>query len=287
MTAPRISALIPAYNAASFVQASLDSVSQQTLADFIAIVSVDRSDDDTLAICQAHARRDRRFRVVEQPVRRGWVGNTNFLLRQVRTEFAVFAFHDDLLDPTYFAKLTEALQRNPEAAVAFSDTQLTRVNGGQEHWVYSELEGVSDPLVRATRILSQQGKWWVPNRGVFRQSMARKVGGLKTHDSGEFSADLPWLFHLSLYGGFVRVPETLCFKYYRPGSLSRSWRFGPRERFDVLASCIRELWCAEIPVEQKIRLSRPWLETMHANLAMRDATPTGGDGPARGGAGHA
>lgn len=280
MAAPLITALIPAYNAAAFVQASLDSVSRQTLRNFVALVSVDRSEDATAAICQEHARRDPRFRVIEQPTRLGWVGNTNFLLRHVRTDFAVFAFHDDLLDPTYFAKLTGALQRDPQAAVAFSDTQLTRIDGRQENWVYTELEGMTDPLARASRILSQWGKWWVPNRGVFRQAMARQVGGLKLHDSGEFSADLPWLFHLSLYGGFVRIPETLCFKYYRSGSLSRSWRFGPRERFDVVASCMRELWCAQIPVEQKIQLARPWLEYMQANLAARDAgTAEGGKQP--------
>ena len=31
---------------------------------------------------------------------------------------------------------------------------------------------------------------------------------------GEYSADLPWLLHMSLLGEFVRVPEVLCYKFY-------------------------------------------------------------------------
>ena len=270
MESPALTVLVPAYNAEAFVQASLDALSAQTLRDFTAVISVDRSDDRTAEVCRQHALRDPRFRVIEQPVRLGWVGNSNFLLSQVQTEFAVFAFHDDLLAPGCLLALTSAMQRDTGAAVAFPDTLLTHLDGAQEHWIYSELEGIGDPMVRGVRILNQREKWWVPNRGVFRAAMARKVGGLKTHESGEFSADLPWLFHLSLYGRFVRVPETLCFKHYKPGSLSRSWEFSGRQKYDVLASCMRELWSAQIPVAQKLRLGVPLINWLQANIGARN-----------------
>lgn len=272
MRRPALTVLVPAYQAEPFVQASLDAISGQTLEDFTAVVSVDLSDDATAEICRQHALRDPRFRVVEQPARLGWVGNSNFLLSQVQTEFAVFAFHDDLLAPACLLALTSALQRDAGAAVAFPDTMLTRTDGMREHWVYSELEGIDDPVTRGMHLLVQREKWWVPYRGVFRFAMASKIGGLKTHESGEFSADLPWLFHLSLYGRFVRVPETLCFKHYKPGSLSRSWTFGPRQKYDVLASCMRELWNAQIPVEQKLSLGIPLIKWLRANIAERNAS---------------
>lgn len=259
MNDPILSVLVPAHNAELFIQPTLDSLSSQTLTNFSAYISIDKSDDKTLEICSAHAQKDPRFQVITHHERLGWVGNSNFLLSLIKTPYALFAFHDDLLDSTYFSKLVAALELNNDAAVAFSDTLLTNVNGSQELWVYSELDGVDDPMKRAESILDQQGKWWVPNRGIFRYSFAKKINGLKTHDSGEFSADLPWLFHLGLYGRMIRIHETLCFKHYKPGSLSKSWKFNKKAKYDVLASCMRELWIAEIDMKIKIALAGPLL----------------------------
>lgn len=75
-------------------------------------------------------------------------------------------------------------------------------------------------------------------------------------------AGLAWLLHMSLYGEFVRVPETLCFKYYKSESLSRSWKFDQQSKIDALASCMRELWTADIPTNSKVRIAIPLMKTM-------------------------
>ena len=168
-----------------------------------------------------------------------------------------------MLAPTYLEKLSTALDNHQHAAVAFSDTLLTQQNGKRELWQYTTIEGKS-LRERAFSILQQKGKWWTPNRGLFRTSSAQSVGSLRTHDSGEFSADLPWLFHLALTGEFVRVPEVLCFKYYRSSSLSRSWEFNNRERYDVLVACMREIWLSKISVDDKLYLATPLLKYLSA-----------------------
>jgi hypothetical protein len=180
----------------------------------------------------------------------------------VNAPYAVFAFHDDILSDSYFEKLIKALEINNNSSIAFSDTLITHVNGIQELWQYTELDSVDDLLARASLILNKKGKWWVPNRGVFRSSYAKKVQGLKIHDSGEFSADLPWLFHLSLYGEVIRIPETLCYKYYKAGSLSRSWDNNSKSNFDVFTSCMRELWMSEIDVKFKIIIATGLLKSL-------------------------
>ena len=53
------------------------------------------------------------------------------------------------------------------------------------------------------------------------------IDGIHPNDQGEYSADWTWLLHLSLIGEFVRVPEVLCEKYYKPGSLSKQWPHDP------------------------------------------------------------
>lgn len=265
-----VTALVPAYQAAEFIQPTLDALSAQTHPALHVLVSVDLCDDDTQAICERHALRDPRFRVVRQTSRLGWVGNSNFLLSQAQGDYALFAFHDDLLAPTYIARLAAELDADPLACVAFSDVLLTDTQGGQEFWSYPTLDGERSAFIRGVRVLERRGKWWVPNRGLFRLSMARQIGGLKKHGAGEFSADWPWVLHLALLGSFVRVPELLCHKFYKPGSLSRSWDFSQPQYFEVHAACMREIWNSSLGTQEKIALALPlmqWLER-HRHLAM-------------------
>ncbi len=192
----------------------------------------------------------------------GYVANCNFLLDQAEADYVLFAFHDDILAPEYIARLSAVLDARPEVVLSYSDVQLTHVNGLREHWEFSELEGVREPVRRGMIVLQGNNKWWVPNRGLFRLNDARRINGLKTHGAGEFSADWPWLFHMSLLGEFARVPQTLCHKFYKQGSLSRSWEFSKRQYFEVGAAIMRELWNSGLSSEEKLMLAVPlanWL----------------------------
>jgi hypothetical protein len=194
-----------------------------------------------------------RVRVVRQPRRLGWVGNSNFLLdaAQAEGEYAFFAFHDDPVQPTYVERLAEALDRHPRAVLAFSDI-LSR--GATESYV--ELDGISDRQERARRVLRMQGPWWIPNRGLFRLQAARAVGGMRRHLAGEYKADWPWLVALAMRGEFVRVPEPLIQKVWRDGSLSAVWnrrlRLWPSAA--VVLACAREVRRAGAPLGETLVL---------------------------------
>ncbi len=251
----KVTALVPAYQAADFIQPTLDSLSSQTRGDFDVILSVDLCEDDTYAICRAHAERDPRFRVVRQDRRMGYVGNCNFLLGEADADYVLLAFHDDLLAPTYVEKLCAVLDERPEVIMSFSDLLLTEVDGSQRHLALTELEGIKDPVQRGIIMLARGVRWWLPNRGVFRLQESKKIGGIKTHDAGDISPDRPWLFHMSLLGEFARVPETLCHKIFKPGSLSKSWAATREQRYEVTAACMRELWNSPLTTDQKLRLA--------------------------------
>jgi len=261
-----VAALLPAWQSAGFIQGTLDCLSAQTYGNLKVIVSVDQCDDTTHGICLAHASRDPRFQVVQQSQHLGYVGNCNFLLDQSDVDYVLFAFHDDILEPEYITQLAAVLDARPEVVLSYSDVQLTHANGQQEHWVFSELEKVSERVQRGMIMLRGDNKWWVPNRGLFRLSDARRINGLKTHGAGEFSADWPWLFHMSLLGEFARVPQTLCHKYYKPSSLSRSWEFSKRQFFEVRAAAMRELWTSDLTSEEKLMLTGPLANWLIKNI---------------------
>jgi glycosyltransferase involved in cell wall biosynthesis len=252
--APQVVALVPTWRASGFIAQTLDALAAQSHPWLEILVSDDASPDDTARICEAYAARDWRFRVIRQPQNLGWTGNVNALLREARGDYFLFAFQDDLPEPDYVARCVAVLESRPGAVMAFSDITLVHQDGARETKSFAALDGVTDRLQRSLRVANQQGSWWIPNRGVFRASAAKIIGGLRRHLAGEFSADWPWLVHMSLLGEFVRIPQCLCTKIYQPRSLSRGWSFGARSWSAATLSAMTEVARANISTREKLVL---------------------------------
>jgi glycosyltransferase involved in cell wall biosynthesis len=247
--------MVPVWRAGGFIDDTLDALAAQSWSDFEVLISDDASPDDTAARCAARAAADPRFRLLRQPRNLGWVGNSNALLAAARGDYLLFAFQDDLPAPRYVERCVAALERDAGAVLAFTDIELVHADGRREPKSYPLLDGVGERLSRALVMGRRTGSWWIPNRGVFRAAAARAVGGLRRHAAGEFSADWPWLLQLALLGRFVRVPESLCVKIYREGSLSRSWRHGAGSWCAVTVSALRAAARADLGPGGSARLA--------------------------------
>ncbi|MFC1831407.1 glycosyltransferase family 2 protein [Thermodesulfobacteriota bacterium] len=271
----RVTALVPAYEAAAFISKTLDSLSSQTLNKFDVIISVDTCKDDTHTICQKYCVNYENFRVIRQDRRLGWVGNCNYLLEQAETRYALFALHDDVLAPTYLEKLCQALDERPDVVICYSDMLVTFANGEHELQRYPELDGMQNTVLRGQKMLNKIGYWWVPYRGIFRLNQARKINGLKLHGAGDFSADWPWLFHMSLLGEFLRIPETLCYKFQKKDSHSGGWKHSPKHWHEATLACMQELWSSELTLWEKLYLTLRFHGGPHlaAKLAVRHIQP--------------
>ena len=265
---PKVVALMPAWNADRFIVPVLESLAAQTYPNLQILISDDASTDRTATICEEFEARHANFRLIHQPRNLGWIRNVNALLSKAEGEYFFFAFHDDLLRPSYVERLVDALDSNPRAVLAFSD-MIRRVvaagPGPEDIKVYLDLEGVTDRLERGIRVARKWGKSpsyvvMLANRGLFRASAARQVGGLRRHIAGEFGADWPWLLHLSLLGEFVRVPEALVEKCYRPTSLSASWKYSFWQRLGALTACMTEIRRAKLPIAEELVIQRKLVE---------------------------
>jgi len=246
---PRVVALMPTWNAATFIEPVLESLAAQTYPNLQVLISDDASTDRTPEICGRFAAAQSWWRFTRHEVRRGWTGNVTALLQQAEGDYFFFAFHDDPVRPTYVSRLVEALTANPDAVLAFSDIEL-----GAGTKAYLELERVHNRLERATRMIRKKGAWWIPNRGLFKASAGKRIGGVHRHLGGEYSADWPWLLHLALLGEFVRVPEPLVRKDWRKEGLSHSWRGTLRQKVGVSLSCMREVRSAGLPPTEEIAI---------------------------------
>ncbi|NER19342.1 MAG: glycosyltransferase [Symploca sp. SIO1C2] len=116
---PLISVIIPAYNAEKTILETIESIFQQTFADFEIIVINDGSQDSTLELLSGV--KDPRLQVFSFP-NAGLSASRNRGVARAKGEYISFIDADDLWTPDKLELQLQALRTNPEAAVAYSWT---------------------------------------------------------------------------------------------------------------------------------------------------------------------
>lgn len=123
---PLISVIIPTYNAEKTIEETVRSVFNQTLSDFELIIINDGSVDRTLEVVSAID--DPRLKVFSYP-NGGVAVSRNRGLAKATGEYISFLDADDLWTPDKLAAQYQALQENPQAAVAYSWTDYVDESG--------------------------------------------------------------------------------------------------------------------------------------------------------------
>lgn len=109
---PKFSIIIPVYNVAPYLRECLDSVLAQTFADWEAICVDDGSTDESGAILDEYAARDKRFRVIHKE--NGGVSSArNYALDNVKGEYVGFVDGDDWILPDWFKTFNSIIHENP------------------------------------------------------------------------------------------------------------------------------------------------------------------------------
>jgi glycosyltransferase involved in cell wall biosynthesis len=121
--APRISVLLPVWNAATTLPACLASLRRQTATDWECVIVDDGSSDGSLAIARACAARDPRLRVLALP-HQGLVAALNAGLAQCRGHLIARMDADDVMHRERLAAQAEALAASPALAAVGCHTRL-------------------------------------------------------------------------------------------------------------------------------------------------------------------
>ncbi|HEX8912789.1 MAG TPA: glycosyltransferase family 2 protein [Humisphaera sp.] len=108
-----VSVVMPAYNAARFIDPAIESIRAQTLRDWELIVVDDRSTDDTAARADRHAREDARIRVVRAD-KGGISRSINRGIAESRGTWVAIMHADDVAMPERLAKQRAAAAASPE-----------------------------------------------------------------------------------------------------------------------------------------------------------------------------
>lgn len=221
---PRVSIGIPVYNGANYLPAALDCLLAQTYTDFELVISDNASTDETQAICERYAARDRRIRYHRVEINQGLIWNFNRVVELSRGEYFTWAAHDDLRDSFFLERCVETLDDDPSAVVCHAQTACVDANGEviprERNPTYTGSAGHQmtplENLIRTTRLLSSK-----PHRrlegvlmyttfcheiyGLIRKSALDKTPLMRPF----FGSDMVLLAELSLLGRIYVFPETL------------------------------------------------------------------------------
>lgn len=106
---PKISVIMPAFNAAAFIETALRSLQAQTWQNFEVLVVDDCSSDDTCERVAAMAREDTRILLLRQPRNGGAYAARNAALQRASGEFLVNHDSDDWSHPQRLERMVQPL----------------------------------------------------------------------------------------------------------------------------------------------------------------------------------
>jgi len=127
MTA-RVSVVVPSFNNASFIQATMDSILAQTFGDFELVVADHSSSDGTWDLLQPYAS-DPRVRLLQTEAGGGAQRNWDRVTSAAQGELLKLVCGDDIIYPTCLGDQVEAMDANPSVVLVAAQRDLIDARG--------------------------------------------------------------------------------------------------------------------------------------------------------------
>lgn len=219
---PRFSIVIPTYDNAAYLPQCLDSLKAQSFADWEAIVVIDASPDDCLAIARRYADEDDRFRVLDEEINGGSHLARKSGVELCEGDYVTFLDADDELAPDTLARLNEALPLEGNLILHFGLTCEGRGMAEEtarsfEGWANAEAPQLDrDGLMEAIfSTSSEYGKDWNVNHRVYTLGLAQRAFAAMTGERLERAEDGYETFVLaSLSDGEVTRNDIAGYRYF-------------------------------------------------------------------------
>jgi glycosyltransferase involved in cell wall biosynthesis len=241
---------MPLYNNSETLCAALDSLLAQTVQDIRIVLSDDRSSDDTGAICEAYARRDRRVEYTRQPVNLGYQ-NFKYVLDRSDTPFFMWAAGDDRWEPTFIERNLRVLRSDASICASVSKVCFEKARNpvSLSRGTYALIGSVAENIAAYLSAPSDNSRMY----GVFRTEILKASFPQRSFHAYDWALSAATLRH----GKHHEVPEVLMFRDWTPprrySDLVRNDHGSPLHRlFPVLDMSRWLLFEAKIPLTWRI-----------------------------------
>lgn len=122
MTPPKLSVIVPVYNASKYLSKCIDSILHQDFHDFELILVNDGSTDDSGKICDEFSQNDRRIHFFHQP-NGGASSARNTGIENASGKYLCFIDADDFVTPQYLNGLLEDIELEKDIDLVIQGTR--------------------------------------------------------------------------------------------------------------------------------------------------------------------
>jgi glycosyltransferase involved in cell wall biosynthesis len=220
---PRVTVVIPAYNAEQTVGAAVDSVLSQTFSDLEVLTVDDGSTDATSSVISKYGSPVEPLRTKNQGVAEA----RNLGIRRASGEYVAFLDADDLWEPDKLERQLAVLDADRTAGI--STTGNRRVD--ERFRPIDSIRISKDPDPCQTLLLHSMALGQVSS-AVVRTGLAREIGGFDRNFSQ--CADWDFFIRLSQRTAFAPLSEPLVTYRIHSGGMSRNIPLFERDTFAVL-----------------------------------------------------
>ena len=203
---PLVSIGVPVRNGLPYIARAIEDVLAQDYPNIEIIVSDNGSTDATGTLMKEIAQRDSRVRVVSQEVTLTAFDNFEWLMRQSRGKYFLWAAHDDLRPTDYVSALVRHLEAHPEAVLAFGELRTSATFDGT--YASKPFDYATESMGTLARVRKTAFHQCYHIYGVWRLEALQRIPFI-------FNAwwpDLPLMLAASCLGEFHRV-DPVCFDY--------------------------------------------------------------------------
>lgn len=193
---PLVSVAMPVRNAQQFLDESISSILNQTLADFEFVIFDDASTDGSADVLKKWSIKDQRIRLYQSSEPSGLSGSSNFVMSKCRAPLIARMDADDVSHPDRLRRQWEILKDRPEIAV---------------------LGTLCDGIDVKGRLVRPRDRWRIVRRSsfipfphgsvMFRREAFCASGGYSPHADGGEDQDL--FLRMTQHGRVVTLPDVL------------------------------------------------------------------------------
>jgi glycosyltransferase involved in cell wall biosynthesis len=224
---PRLTVLMPVWNAMPFLSAAVDSILAQSFGDFVLFALDDGSTDGSLGYLQSV--RDKRLQVVSDGAHRGLGGVLNLGIALAETEFLARMDGDDVCAPDRFERQMRLLDQHPDLGAV--GTQFTYLGHNGRTGFGRNLPLDHDGILRGLRI----GDLTLIHASLMmRTADVRAIGGYRFEGVGE---DWDMFLRLAERTRFANIPHQSYFYRVHDGNSSLRQRRFTHRRIRYACRC--------------------------------------------------
>ena len=201
---PKISIIIPIYNAENYLKRCLNSVINQTLKDIEIICINDCSKDNSLEILKEYSKKDKRIKIINLKENKGESKARNIGLDNTNSEYIAFLDNDDEIDLDFYEKLyNKAIKTNSDIVKAGVDI----INYDKKH----QKDNLNELIKQNNSKLYFTHYWW---SAIYKSSLI-KENNIKFLEKYEIGEDILFLNQAILNCKKLEIIDNTYYHYHK------------------------------------------------------------------------